>query len=100
MNANTSAVVTAAGSLRMTEKNTFRSKATANQLLSRSREPAKARYSSITGSPSCTPTSWELTNERSRTGDQDMAGYLQSETGGRIWACQPNRRWSLDHPHI
>lgn len=43
-NANTSEGFTSDGSLAMTEKKTFRSKATANQLLGRARAPTNVRY--------------------------------------------------------
>src|SRR6266542_2117715 len=79
---NTSGVLTSAGGLPTTEKNTFKSKATASQVLRRARAPTNARYSSSSGSPNARLWSSDPTMERTRHGVNVNGWSLPVGLGG------------------
>lgn len=76
MNAITSALVTRAGVLSTTKKNTFKSNATASRVLGRARAVRNRRYSSIKGWPTLTCSSPPGPTERLTLGCQRMGDVL------------------------
>src|ERR1022692_4826277 len=96
MKPNTSVLVTSAGGLPTTLKNTFKSKAVANTVFGRHRPATNSRYSSSSGTPSRTSGKPLASTELIRRGSTAMGALHLHERR----ATTARRNVHEDHPHI